>query len=88
MVPNWPTPQYLEEEQETAYFNPAITSPVPRLWIARDEMGISKKEVQDTSEIIPISDDFATFNPKGKIVWSYEGATLQDMPIYEKRIDY
>jgi hypothetical protein len=88
LVPNWPAPQYLDEEQETAYFNPAITSPVPRLWIVRDKMRISRKEVADSSEVIPITDDFATFNEKGKVVWDYEGATLQDMPIYQKRVDY
>lgn len=88
LVPDWPAPQYLEEEQETAYFNPAVTSPVPKLWIARDQMGISRKEVQDSSEVIPISDEFASYNEKGKIVWDSEGVTLQHMPIYQKRIDY
>jgi len=88
LVPNWPAPQYLDEEADTAYFNPAVTSQVPKLWIARDEMGISKKEIADTSVTLPISDDYATYNEKGKIVWDPEGFTLQEMPIYEKRIDY
>lgn len=72
LVPNWPVPQYLEEEEERAYFNPAITSLVPRLWIARDSMGISQREVRESSQVVPISDEFSSYNEKGKIVWDGE----------------
>ncbi|KAE8448898.1 hypothetical protein EG329_008694 [Mollisiaceae sp. DMI_Dod_QoI] len=88
LVPNWPAPQYLDEEQEGAYFNPVVTSRVPHLWIPRDEMGISRKEVQDTSEVVPISDDYAILNEKNKVVWDAEGVMLQQMPVYEKRVDW
>lgn len=88
LVPTWPAPQYSEEEQEMAYFNPAVTSQVPTLWIARDEMGISRKEVADSSEVIPITDEYAFFNEKNKIVWDPEGTNVVEMPIYEKRVDY
>jgi hypothetical protein len=86
LIPNCTPPQYENEDAEQAYFDPAITSPVPRLWIARDEMGISRTEVKDTSEVVPISDEFAWFNEKGKIVWDEE--RILDIPVWEKRVDY
>jgi len=88
LVPTWPAPQYSAEEADAAYFNPCVTSQVPTLWIARDEMGISRKEVADSSEVVPITDEFAFFNEKNKVVWDPEGTSLVEMPIYEKRIDY
>jgi hypothetical protein len=86
LVPNYAPPQYEEDDAEHAYFDPAITSPVPKLWIPRDEMGISRKEVQDTRDVIPISDDFSWFDEKGKIIWDEE--RILDVPVWEKRIDY
>ena len=83
-------PQYLAEEEEMAYFNPSLTSAVPHLWIVRDDMGISRREVADTSEVVPISDDYAHFNEKNKIIWDVD--TLEEdpekVPVYEKRIEY
>lgn len=89
MVPDYPPPQYTAEEEALAYYDPALTSPVPRLWIVRDTMGISQREVKDSSEVVEISDSFATFNEKGKVVWEYENqGRLEDVPIWEKRVDY
>jgi hypothetical protein len=90
LVPDYPGPIYEEEDAETAYLDPAVTRQVPRLWIVRDEMGISVRECQECREIVPISDAYATFNEKGKVVWDpmeMEGS-LQDVPIWEKRVDY
>ncbi|PMD30027.1 DUF221-domain-containing protein [Hyaloscypha variabilis F] len=86
IIPNSKPPQYEAEEAEQAYFDPAITSPTPKLWIARDEMGISRKEVMDTRDVVPISDEFAWFNEKGKIVWDEE--RVLDVPVWQRRFDY
>jgi hypothetical protein len=95
LVPNLSPPSYEESEQEDAYYNPAVTSPVPQLWIVRDAMGISKQEVRDSSSVVPITDEFASFNEKGKVVWtqlSEDGelseGSLKDVPVWEKRVDY
>lgn len=85
-----PGPMYEEEDAETVYLDPAVTRQIPRLWIVKDEMGISARECQECREIVPISDAYATFNEKGKVVWDpmdMEGS-LQDMLIWEKRVDY
>lgn len=85
LVPNSAPPQYEAADAEFAYYNPSITSPVPQLWIVRDEMGISAREVRDTSEVVRISDANATFNEKNKVVWD---ENVMQAPIWEKRIDY
>ena len=92
MVPNYPPPKYEQEDEKLAYYNPITYSKVPNLWIARDEMGISTREVRETREVCPITDEFAYFNEKNKIVWrgpeDEGGARLEDVPIWEKRVDY
>jgi len=92
LVPSHPEPMYLQEEEEDAYYNPAIKSPVPQLWIVRDEMGISRQEVKDSSEVVHITDEYARFNEKNKVVWTQidgdGGLDLQAVPIWEKRVDY
>lgn len=86
LVPNWPAPKYEEEDEAFAYFDPAVVSPAPKLWIAKDEMGMSTVEVAESSKYVSITDEMARFNEKGKIVWDED--RLTDAPIYEKRIDY
>jgi hypothetical protein len=91
-VPSYAPPQYLADEEQDAYYNPAVKSPVPQLWIVRDEMGISRQEVKDTSEVLPITDEYARFNEKNKVVWTQAGGdgglNLQEVPVWEKRVDY
>lgn len=50
-------------------------------------MGISAKEVKDSSAVVSITDEFAHFNEKNKVVWE-EYDHLENMPIWEKRVDY
>ncbi|KAF2729287.1 DUF221-domain-containing protein [Polyplosphaeria fusca] len=80
------------EIQKRAYFNPAVTSPTPILWIVKDEMGISEREVRDTSKAVnglTITDQQATFNEKNKVAWK-EGdqGFATNAPIWEDRIVY
>jgi len=81
MVPKDIPISYTREQEENAYFNPAITSPTPLLWIPRDSAGVSRQEVHDTRPIIPITDDGAYLNEKNKIVWDSQDA---HPPIYEE----
>ena len=89
LVPNIAPPVYTAEDAELAYYNPDVISEVPRLWIVRDEMGISIKEARECCEVLPCTDEFARFNEKGKVVWDErDRERLEVMPIYEKRVDY
>lgn len=88
-IPDFPPPAYTPEEEELAYYNPVLTSEVPKLWIVRDPMGISRREVQESSKVVPITDEFASFNEKNKVLWEFENqGRLEDVPIWEKRVDY
>jgi hypothetical protein len=86
LVPNYAAPRYDAEEEEIAYYNPAIVGPKPKLWVVKDEMGISTHEVKESSQVVEISDEFARFDEKGKIIWDVDA--LESVPVYEKRIDY
>ncbi|OJJ50831.1 hypothetical protein ASPZODRAFT_11678 [Penicilliopsis zonata CBS 506.65] len=76
---------YAPEVERDAYFHPSITSQVPLLWIPRDEMGISKQEIQHTSRVIPITDDDAWLDEKNKIHWDMDKG---QPPIYEEKVSY
>jgi len=70
-------------EQET-YFHPAVTSRAPTLWVPRDVMGVSRVECKDTGEVIPMSDEAAHLDEKGRIVWDKDRAA--EVPIAREKI--
>lgn len=75
---------YSAEAERHAYYNPAISSPTPLLWIPRDSMGVSAQEIRHTSKVIPISDEGAFFDDKGNMVFDQESRP----PIYQDKIYY
>ena len=75
---------YTPEVERNAYYHPAIASEPPLLWIPRDPMGVSRQEVRHTSRVIPISDEDADFDDKGKLRWDPDTRP----PIYEDKIYY
>ena len=78
---------YTEEIEKNAYYQPSVKSQPPLLWIPRDEMGISRQEVAHTRKVIPITDEGAQFDAKGKIVWDLEGTSGRP-PIWEQNVYY
>ena len=62
-----PGADYTPEIRREAYLNPAIWKPKPKLWIVHDEMGISTREIAETSKVIEVSDAGAWFDEKGKV---------------------
>ena len=71
--------------ERDAFYNPAISSATPMLWIPRDEMGISRQECRHSSKVIPMTDEDASFDDKGKLIWNSESARP---PIYQEKIYY
>lgn len=71
--------------ERDAFYHPAISSPTPQLWIPRDEMGVSRQECRHSSKVIPITDDQAGFDEKGKLTWDTESARP---PIYQEKVYY
>ncbi|KAJ8127232.1 hypothetical protein O1611_g6404 [Lasiodiplodia mahajangana] len=76
---------YTAEVERDAYFPPSVTSGTPLLWIPEDPLGISKQEVNDTSKVIPITDEGCTLSDKNKIEWDTE--TVRP-PVWEEKIHY
>lgn len=80
------------EIQKRAFFNPAVTSLTPILWIVHDEMGISEREVRDSKKAVPgliITDEQATFNEKNKVVWDgVNTGKAREAPVFEEKILY
>lgn len=80
------------EIQKRAFFNPAVTSPTPVIWIVRDDMGISVREIRDTKKAVPdlqMTDDQAVFNEKGKVYWKgVDDGHAREAPVFDERIIY
>lgn len=76
---------YAPEVERDAFYHPAISSVTPVLWIPRDEMGVSRQECRHSSKVIPMTDEGAGFDEKGKMVWDQETARP---PIYQEKIYY
>lgn len=80
------------EIQKRAFFNPSITSPTPVIWIVKDDMGISTREIQDTQKAVPglvITDEQAIFNEKGKVYWhGIEDGQAREAPVFDERVMY
>jgi hypothetical protein len=80
------------EIQKRAYFNPAVTSPTPVVWIVRDEMGISEREIMESRKAVPelrVTDEQAVFNEKGKVYWKgIDDGKAREAPVFEERIVY
>lgn len=75
---------YPPEIERNAFYNPAVASRTPLLWIPRDEMGISSQEIAHTSRVIPMSDEGAFLDEKGNVKFNEE----ERPPIYEEKVYY
>lgn len=67
-----------------AYYDPAIKSRTPLLWVPRDAMGVSLQEVRDTGKVIAITDHGAVLDDKNKIQTDQETSP----PIHETKVYY
>lgn len=85
LVPqNFAPVQYEEETAREAYHHPAITDRPPLLWVPRDESGVSRQECMHTSHVIPMTDEGAYFDEKGKLVVVKDDTA----PIFEPKVYY
>ncbi|KAK6364230.1 uncharacterized protein PV06_02523 [Exophiala oligosperma] len=80
-------PAYTSEEYEQSYLNPAITSPAPLIWLAKDPAGVSKVLVQENREAsIDSTDSHAELNEKNKLVWNED--ELRQAPLWRRPVRY
>ncbi|KAK8173604.1 hypothetical protein IWX90DRAFT_427419 [Phyllosticta citrichinensis] len=84
-----PVPEYPQNVARKAFLNPAIAREPPVLWIVKDEMGISAREVQETKaevEGLEISDRGAWLDKKNRVRWDED--RLREMPLWKGRVIY
>lgn len=80
-------PTYTDEEIRTAYLNPALTSKTPKLWLVKDVMGVSKREIEKNEEAgITSTDAGASLDEKNNIRWNQED--LSEAPIFKLPVRY
>jgi calcium permeable stress-gated cation channel len=79
--------RYSPEVERDAYQHPSVTNITPLLWVPRDEMGVSRQECAHTNKVTPMTDEAATFDAKGKVVWDQDYMDGR-APIYEEKIYY
>ncbi|RFU30395.1 hypothetical protein B7463_g5930, partial [Scytalidium lignicola] len=81
-----PPPSYEEAVEQDAYVNPAASAEKPTLWIPRDQMGLSKREIQESREVCEMSDEYAWLDRKGRVEWDKNDLTK--VPVYEEKVRY
>ena len=86
-----PVQPYDVQEARKAYLHPAVVAEPPVIWLARDGLGVSAKEVHDLREKlgqygVEVTDEGAVVNAKGKVEWVEDRA--REAPLWEKPVTY
>lgn len=80
-------PSLPDDEMDKAYLNPALTSKTPKLWLVKDDAGVSKLEIEENEKAgIPSTDDAATLDAKGRVQWEKED--FSRVPIFKAPVRY
>ncbi len=80
-------PSYTSEEYEHGYLNPAITSPEPVVWLAKDPAGVSKVMIEQNREAgINSTDAYAELDEKNKLTWREED--VHKAPLWQRWVRY
>ncbi|KKZ65076.1 hypothetical protein EMCG_01316 [[Emmonsia] crescens] len=77
--------EYTDEVADNAYYPPSVWSPTPLLWVPRDAGGISRREVELTSRVTPITDEEAHLDERNKVRWD---EVKSQPPIWQEKIFY
>ena len=76
-------PEYSDEDIRKAYLNPAYTSQTPIIWLAKDDMGVSKKEIQENEKKeLKSTDEGAWVDKEGNLKWSVDD--FEKIPIFKE----
>lgn len=71
-----------DEELQKAYQAPAFTSKTPKLWLPKDDIGVSKDEIeQNKAAGIATTDEGAEVDENGKLHWDHK---FENVPIWSK----
>ena len=80
-------PTYTEDQLKNAYVNPGMTSKTPKLWLAKDRLGLSKREIEENEKVgITSTDEGATVDKDGNLSWDHEDWT--NTPVWKEPVNY
>jgi hypothetical protein len=79
-------PSMSEEQEAKSYLPPAQTSELPTIWIAQDETGISKKEIESMPEELKVTDKGAWITASGKV--EFDKQSLRELPVWKDNVYY
>ncbi|KAK6860523.1 hypothetical protein PG995_004159 [Apiospora arundinis] len=80
-------PEYSEEDLRKAYLNPALTSPTPVIWLAKDRIGATANEIRESEgKGLKATDQGAWLDAKGRVRWSVED--VGEVPIWKEKVRY
>lgn len=75
-------PKYNVEDIQNAYRNPSLRIKTPKLWLPKDHLGLSKKEIDALLEGgIEATDEGACVDGKGKV--DFERRQLRSLPVWK-----
>jgi len=79
-------PEYSEDDIKNAYTNPAFTSKTPKVWLPKDEIGVSKKEIEENEAAgISATDQGAWLDGK-RVKWDEEN--YANVPLFKVPVKY
>ena len=80
------TPErYPEGIEESAYLPPSVSSPTPVLWIPKDDAGVSSMEINDTKDVIDMTDEGCVLDKANRLRWDTAEARP---PVWREKIIY
>jgi hypothetical protein len=79
-----PVPMYSEHVKCTAYHPPEVSSDTPKLWLVRDAAGVSLREIEQTRDVIEITDEKAEFDEKSRIQMDQDD--LENAPLFKPKV--
>lgn len=78
-------PEYSDDDMKKAYLNPGYTSKTPIVWLARDNVGASKNEIEvNEKKDLKSTDQGAWLDEEGRLKWSADD--FEEVPIFKKGI--
>lgn len=82
-----PPPEYSEEDIQNAYKNPSLRSKTPKIWLPKDDFGLSKKEIDSLAQVgIEATDEGAWVDRKGKV--DFDRQRLRSLPVWKRSPPY
>ncbi|KAK6214163.1 hypothetical protein LQW54_004589 [Pestalotiopsis sp. IQ-011] len=80
-------PTYTDEQHESAYIHPTLTSKTPKIWLPSDKAGLSKTEIEANSKAgITTTDEGAWLDDKNRVV--FERDDLRSLPLWKETPAY